>query len=103
MGSAPSNKGRPATPRDGAPIELVALQYSVISFMADLSDQGLVQPAEGFDYREWAETIKFYFEDCFFVPDGPSNEVDYQIDWNLVNRKGIYKDSYKSTHGFTDY
>ena len=38
MGSAPSiNKGEPATPRDGAPIELVGLQYSVLSFLAKLN------------------------------------------------------------------
>lgn len=37
MGSAPFvNKGSPATPRDGAPIELVGLQYSVLSFIAKL-------------------------------------------------------------------
>ena len=37
MGSAPSNKGQPATPRDGAPIELTALLYSVVSFLGNLS------------------------------------------------------------------
>ena len=37
MGSAFNiNKGVPATPRDGAPIELVGLQYSVLSFLARL-------------------------------------------------------------------
>lgn len=34
MGSAPMNKGVPATPRDGAPIELVALTYSVLEYFA---------------------------------------------------------------------
>ena len=40
MGSAPTNKGVPATPRDGAPIELVALQHSVISFLHQLYESG---------------------------------------------------------------
>jgi glycogen debranching enzyme len=41
MGSVPNlNKGVPATPRDGAPIELVGLQYSVISFLHEISDKG---------------------------------------------------------------
>ena len=31
------NKGVPATPRDGAPIELVAMQYSVLTWLASLS------------------------------------------------------------------
>ena len=41
MGDVPGvNKGVPATPRDGAPIELVALQYSVLSFFAKLVSAG---------------------------------------------------------------
>jgi len=40
MGSVPGlNKGVPATPRDGAAIELVGLQYSVLSFFAYLNEQ----------------------------------------------------------------
>ena len=40
MGSSEKtgNKGIPATPRDGAPIELVAMQYSILRFMEGLSD-----------------------------------------------------------------
>jgi len=41
MGSAALiNKGVPATPRDGAPIELVGLQYSVLSFLAKMNAKG---------------------------------------------------------------
>lgn len=39
MGSAPSNRGIPATPRDGAPIELTAMLFSVISFLSELSNK----------------------------------------------------------------
>jgi glycogen debranching enzyme len=42
MGSGEKNKGIPATPRDGAPIELVALQYSVLSFLGENSGESLV-------------------------------------------------------------
>ncbi len=36
MGSSSNNKGVPVTPRDGVPIELVALQYSVLIYLAEL-------------------------------------------------------------------
>jgi len=37
MGSVPNvNKGRPATSRDGAAIEITALIYNVVSRLADL-------------------------------------------------------------------
>lgn len=57
MGSVPMvNKGVPATPRDGAPIELVGLQYSILSFLAKLNDEGKF-PHAGVDqitFKEWA-------------------------------------------------
>ena len=45
MGSSEyeKNKGVPATPRDGAPIELVAMQYSVLNWLNDLNRQGIIK------------------------------------------------------------
>lgn len=45
MGSSDKtgNKGVPATPRDGAPIELVAMQFSVLKFMQEIADSGLIR------------------------------------------------------------
>ena len=34
---ATGNKGIPATPRDGAPIELVAMQFSVLTWLSELN------------------------------------------------------------------
>lgn len=43
MGSvAGKNKGIPATPRDGAPIELVAMQYSILIWLNELSKSGVI-------------------------------------------------------------
>ena len=45
MGSSykTGNKGIPATPRDGAPIELTALLYSSLRFMEELDDNDLIE------------------------------------------------------------
>ena len=84
MGSGSSNKGIPATPRDGAPIELVAMQYSVLIFMKELSEMNLIpyhgvnitiegSPTPSFwTYEEWADKIKDNFERCFWVPTDKS-------------------------------
>jgi glycogen debranching enzyme len=37
------NKGIPATPRDGAPIELVAMQYSILTWLAELNAKGILK------------------------------------------------------------
>ena len=37
------NKGKPATPRDGAPIELVAMQYSVLKWLMELNQKGILE------------------------------------------------------------
>jgi len=41
MGSAEGiNRGVPSTPRDGAPIELVAMQYSILAYLDKLNKKG---------------------------------------------------------------
>ena len=44
MGSSDQtgNKGIPATPRDGAPIELTAMLYSTLRFMEELYELGII-------------------------------------------------------------
>ena len=44
MGSSDKtgNRGVPATPRDGAPIELVALLYTALIFMESMYDKGMI-------------------------------------------------------------
>jgi glycogen debranching enzyme len=70
MGSAIINKGIPATPRDGAPVELVGLQYSVLSFLAKMNAEGKF-PHEGVEqitFQAWSDQIKTNFNRCFYVP-----------------------------------
>jgi glycogen debranching enzyme len=86
MGSSDKtgNKGIPATPRDGAPIEITAMLYTALRFLEELhsmgiiSNEGVTIPAEvrGHDhnfwsYKEWADLIKDNFERCYWVPKDP--------------------------------
>lgn len=115
MGSSAvtGNKGVPATPRDGAPIELVAMQYSIVSWLDSLSRAGsITQRAVTIQrggrnievtFADWAGRMKANFERCFWIPADRGQDRDHDIVPKLVNRRGVYKDVYGSSDLFTDY
>lgn len=52
-------------------------------------------------WADWAARIKANFEAHFYVPlEGPLGKHN---DAKLVNRRGIYKDSFGATHAWPDY
>uniref|UniRef100_A0A915PP57 Glycogen debranching enzyme n=1 Tax=Setaria digitata TaxID=48799 RepID=A0A915PP57_9BILA len=104
MGSSEKagNKGWPATPRDGAAVELQGLCYAVIQKLEKLHQKKLY-PYEGvftedkelWTWQKWANIMKNNFEHFFYVTDDDLSKY--------VNKRGIIKDTYGSTHGYTDY
>ncbi|KIL69487.1 glycoside hydrolase family 133 protein [Amanita muscaria Koide BX008] len=108
-------KGIPATPRDGAPVEITGLLKSTLRWLGHLSKGGqfpfnAVQAnidgeRQIVTYDEWAARIQASFEKCYYVPTDPSVDDQYNIDVQLVNRRGIYKDVYGSSSGreWADY
>jgi len=115
MGSSADagNKGKPATPRDGAPIELVAMQFSILSWLATMHSEGKIKqssvsinqhgrPRE-VRFADWAKQMADNFERCFWVPQNKNDDRHHDIDARLVNRRGIYKDVYGSSDKYADY
>jgi len=103
-------KGMPGTPRDGAAVEIIGLLYSTVNWLASLHNDGSfthsgVKKADGSEisYESWATLIKDNFERCFYVPLSPSDDSAHDIDSHLVNRRGIYKDLYRSGKPYEDY
>lgn len=111
MGSSEKagNKGKPATPRDGSAIELVALSKAVISWLDKLNKETLY-PYDGvkrtqnngtiikWSFAEWANKIQNNFEKLFWIDEKPqSNET------GLVHKRGIFKDSHGATQQWADY
>lgn len=106
MGSSAKagNKGLPATPRDGAPIEITGLLKSTLTWLDKLSSQGkfpfkgvktIVNGQEEFiTYKQWSDLLQKSFERCYWVPEDPSEDSQYDINPAMVNRRGIYKDVY---------
>ena len=89
------NKGIPATPRDGSAIELVAMGYLTVSWMAQLFEGGVYDSSEismktgpgtteVVTFREWSKRIKDSFEEKFWTSDGSN---------------GYYKDTVGSESG----
>ncbi|KAJ3147450.1 hypothetical protein HDU89_005273 [Geranomyces variabilis] len=113
-------KGLPATPRDGAAIEIVGLAKASLGWIAeDVLGKGLGGKwwkwdavitldgigAKSFTYAEWNNSLKESFEKWFFVsPDNATNQANPEChDRNLINRRGIYKDTVGASLNFMDY
>ncbi|KAI5927566.1 glycogen debranching enzyme [Camillea tinctor] len=104
------SKGIPGTPRDGAAIEITGLVYSTLRWLAKLSSEGKypyksVKKADGSEitFSAWADLIKSSFEHSYYVPLDPAEDSKYVVNPNVVNRRGIYKDLFKSGKEFEDY
>ncbi|CAG9856411.1 unnamed protein product [Phyllotreta striolata] len=113
MGSSDKagNRGKPATPRDGSAVELIGLSKSVITWLGKLHD-AKQYPYKGVErvgrngaitswtFKEWAQKIQNNFEKCFWVNSTP---VDGEIRRDLINKRGVYKDSFGSSGEYTDF
>uniref|UniRef100_A0A1B6F753 Glycogen debranching enzyme n=1 Tax=Cuerna arida TaxID=1464854 RepID=A0A1B6F753_9HEMI len=113
MGSsdAAGTRGKPATPRDGSAVELVGLCKAAVRFLAQMYREGHF-PHSGvtrnnkdgsqtsWRYEEWDARIANNFESQFWVPSAPTASEERP---DLVNRRGIYKDSVGATQPWTDY
>ncbi|KAG5998640.1 hypothetical protein E4U52_006436 [Claviceps spartinae] len=105
------SKGVPGTPRDGAAVEITGLLYSTLAWLSTLSQQGVyayssVKPTpqgKPVTFTEWASRIKDNFERCYFVPLSPEDDPKYDVNPSVINRRGIYKDLYKSGKEYEDY
>lgn len=102
------NKGVPATPRDGAAIELTALLYSTLEWLAEANPTGLRGVYLSGDnrelsYAEWHELIRTNFERLYFIPEDPKADHQYCLDPALVGARGIYKDTVGATASRCDY
>uniref|UniRef100_A0A8D8RVX4 Glycogen debranching enzyme n=1 Tax=Cacopsylla melanoneura TaxID=428564 RepID=A0A8D8RVX4_9HEMI len=115
MGSSEraGTKGRPASPRDGSAVELVGLSKATVRWLAELNKKG-DYPYAGvsrtcqdgtrvsWTYEEWNAKIQASFEPHFWIPlAGPLAPEETRPD--LVNRRGIYKDSYGASQPWFDY
>ncbi|KJR83711.1 glycogen debranching enzyme [Sporothrix schenckii 1099-18] len=104
------SKGIPGTPRDGAAIEITGLLYSTLKWLAHRHSKGGfahqgVTRADGssISFADWAALIQDNFERCYYVPLQPADDAQYDVNPAVVNRRGIYKDLYKSGKEYEDY
>jgi glycogen debranching enzyme len=103
-----NNKSVPATPRDGAPIEIVGLLKSTLRWLTDLAKadkfpDGVTFNDKVFTWKSWNDLVQSSFEKYFYIPLDLQEDHHYSIKSNFVNRRGIYKDTFGSSHGWTDY
>ena len=107
-----NSKGVPGTPRDGAAIEITGLLYSTLRWVAKLHAEGKYKYAgvsttdpslKVITFTQWANKIKENFERCYYVPLDSKDDSKYDVNSSIVNRRGIYKDLYKSGKEYEDY
>ena len=113
MGSSikANNKGQPATPRNGAAIEIIGLLASTLRWLSNLCNKDLFQfPGiylnnndKFITWKEWHNLLIANFERWFYIPSTIKHDKFYVIESSLVNIRGIYKDLVGSTHEYEEY
>lgn len=110
--TAHGTDGTPATPRDGADVEIVGLSYSVVSWLQRLHDSdpeafpspGVTLPdGRVYSWGDWSDTLHSSFERCFYVPMSPEEDPLFGVDSKLVGQRGIYRDTHGSAAVWPDY
>lgn len=104
------SKGVPGTPRDGAAVEITGLLYSTLAWVAKLHDEGRykypgVKRADGSEvsFKDWAGLVNGNFERCYYIPTSAGEDGEFDVKTQIVNRRGIYKDVYRSGKPYEDY
>ncbi|KAJ4458312.1 putative Glycogen debranching enzyme [Paratrimastix pyriformis] len=108
------NFGVPATPRDGAPIEIIGLLKSSLRWLLTLSPAqfrygGVYVPDEtgpGYTflaYQAWDKVLQANFEKHFYIPTHPREDPAYLIASDLANKRGFYKDVLEPTQPWHAY
>ena len=111
MGSSQKakNKGLPATPRDGAAIEIIGLLESTLRWLNQCHREGSYK-YEGvkvghktITWSYWSNLLCSNFESWFYVPNKPEYDSKFFIEERHVGVRGIYKDTVGSSSEFGDY
>ncbi|CCD26910.1 bifunctional 4-alpha-glucanotransferase/amylo-alpha-1,6-glucosidase NDAI_0J00180 [Naumovozyma dairenensis CBS 421] len=102
--------GIPGTPRDGAAIEINGLLKSCLRFVIDMNKKNNFQYSEvtksdgtKISFVEWDKLLQDNFEKCYWIPKDAADDKLFDVDVNIVNRRGIYKDLYRSGKPYEDY
>jgi glycogen debranching enzyme len=103
------NKGVPGTPRDGAAVEITGMLYSTLVWVEALNKsgkfswEGVTVKGKSIRYSDWASRIETSFEKCYYVPTDPKDDASYDVNPKVINRRGVYKDLYRSGKEYEDY
>jgi glycogen debranching enzyme len=91
-------------------VEIIGLLYSTLKWLSELNANGkykwkTVKKKDGKEitFGDWAKLIKNNFERCYYVPMSPKDDANYDVNPDIVNRRGIYKDLYSSGKPYEDY
>lgn len=91
--------GTPATPRDGAAVELIGLLKSTLRFIISLPqtvwEYEYANKSSGLTYRHWNDIIQDSFCKHFYIGDPNENRFNDAIDAKLVNKTHIFRDTLK--------
>ncbi|KAG4305123.1 hypothetical protein PORY_001293 [Pneumocystis oryctolagi] len=111
--SKAGNKGVPGTPRDGAAIEISGMLKSTLRWINELQRKNIYKwhsvnieengELKEITFVEWEKKIQENFEFCYYIPLDPEEDFKYDVNLSMINRRGIYKDVYRSNKEYEDY